>query len=511
VSDKKLPIGLQDFKKIREGNYLYIDKTRQIENVLERQGSFFLSRPRRFGKSLLVSTLHYLFQGKKELFKGLFIEDKWDFQEYPVIKISFSNIGYENGNLNMAIHDELIQIAKTYQIELTSGEKVKNLFRTLILALNEKFQRKVVILIDEYDKPLIDYLDKENLHRAIENRGILKSFYSVLKDADPNLQLVFITGVSKFSQVSIFSDLNNLYDISMTADYNEICGITQAELDANFEEELQLYGREEVRRWYNGYRFYPNATTLYNPFSILNFFAMGGDFRNFWYTTGTPTFLMKMCKENKVFEMKDISLSQTGLNSFDIENLNLAPILFQTGYLTIKDFNPIFKIYHLDYPNNEVRSSFIEGLLEIYSGSKEPITATLLDQFYQAMVQKSPDYLESAFNLLFAHIPYDLWFAENEKFYHIITHLLFTLLGVHIQSEVHTKNGRADVVIHFQNNIYCLEFKLDRTAEEAIEQIKNRGYLEQYASTQQPLHLIGINFSSANKKVEKVIWETVEY
>jgi hypothetical protein len=508
VLQQKLPIGLQDFEKIREGNYLYIDKTRQIENILQRQGSFFLSRPRRFGKSLLVSTLQYLFQGKKELFSGLFIEDRWDFQEFPVIKISFSNIGYREISLAPALNQELKSIAKQYQLTLEKGSP-SLLFIELILALREKFNKKVVILIDEYDKPLIDFLDKENLHQAIENRSILKSFYSVLKDADPHLQLVFITGVSKFSQVSIFSDLNNLYDISMLSEYNEICGITQTELETSFDEELKKYDKEEIRRWYNGYRWYPDALTVYNPFSILNFFAGNGDFRNFWYATGTPTFLMKMCKENKVYELNEVSLSQTGMNSFDIDNLNLAPILFQTGYLTIKDYNPIFKIYHLDYPNNEVRSSFLEGLLEIYSESREPITATLLDKFYHALVKQSPDFLESAFNLLFAHIPYDLWFAENEKFYHIITHLLFTLLGVHIESEVHTKNGRADVVIHFQNNIYCLEFKLDKTAEAAIEQIKNRGYLEQYAHSKQTLHFIGINFSSANKKVEKVIWETV--
>ncbi len=510
MSDKKLPIGLQDFKKIREGNYLYIDKTRQIESILSKEGSFFLSRPRRFGKSLFLSTLHYFFLGKKELFKGLYIEDKWDFQEYPVIKISFSNIGYREIPLEQAITKELHDIANNYELTLPN-EEPSILFKKLIVLLNKKFNKKVVVLIDEYDKPLIDYLDKENLHKAIENRGILKSFYSVLKDADPHLQLVFITGVSKFSQVSIFSDLNNLYDISMTTDYNEICGITQAELDANFEEELELYGREEVRRWYNGYRFYPNATTLYNPFSILNFFATGGDFRNFWYTTGTPTFLMKKSREEKFYQLENISVNPDELKNFDIERLRLIPVLYQTGYLTIKEKAGFMNNVFLDFPNQEVRESYYRGLADEYIQSQAYSPSGILDEILYAFQAKNSEDFQRSLNLAFAQIPYDLWQKENEHFYHAIVHLLFSLLGVYIQSEVHTKNGRADVVIHFQNNVYCLEFKLDRTAEAAIEQIKNRGYLEQYASTQQPLHLIGINFSSANKKVEKVIWETVEY
>jgi hypothetical protein len=506
MSIQKYPVGHQDFAKIIEEQFLYIDKTPFAYKLAERGGYYFLSRPRRFGKSLFISTLEYLFKGKKALFDNLYISDKWKFEEFPVIKMSFSRLSYENNSLVMAIKNELNTIAHSYDIELTQSEAVKDLFDQLIKLLKEKFNKQVVVLIDEYDKPLIDYLDKENLHKALENRSILKSFYSILKDADAHLKLVFITGVSKFSQVSIFSDLNNLYDLTLLSEYNEICGISQKELESNFVEELKLYNKEEIRSWYNGYRWHLRGETVYNPFSLLNFFSGGGDFKNFWYTTGTPTFLMNMCKEQGLYELRNVSLSQTALNSFDIDRLNIIPVLFQTGYLTVKSYNEVLKIYHLDYPNNEVKSSFIEGLLEVFSGSKEPISSTILDKIYTSFTQQAENDLRDAMNLVFAHIPYDLWIKESEKYYHLIIHLTFTLLGVNIESQVHTKNGRADVIVVFENNVYCMEFKLDKSAESAIAQIDSRGFLDKYKGSQHTLHKIGINFSSAEKKVSELIW-----
>lgn len=509
MSIQRYPVGHQDFAKIIRQGFVYVDKTEFVNKLAERGGYYFLSRPRRFGKSLLISTFDYLFRGKKELFKGLYIYDKWDFEEHPVIRISFSEIGYRTSDLSSAINSRLSEISEEYGLKL-KNDGIDKKFRELIHILHQKFNRQVAILIDEYDKPMIDYLDKDNLHKAIDNRSTLKSFYSILKDADRHLKMVLITGVSKFSQVSIFSDLNNLNDISLDHEYNSICGINQSELEINFKEELKIYDKEKIREWYNGYRWDVDANSVYNPFSLLNFFDKGGKFTNFWYTTGTPSFLMKMCKEQHLYELNDVTLTQTGLNSFDIENLNILPILFQTGYLTLSSYNSLLGIYHLDYPNNEVKRSFIEGLLEVFTESKEPISSAILNKLYKAITQHTKKDLEEAIDLAFAHIPYDLWHKENEKFYHTILHLLFSLLGVHIESEVHTKNGRADAIIHFENNIYCMEFKLDKSAEEAIQQIEKRGYLEKYEDSGKTLHKIGLNFNSENKKVDGIIWEVVK-
>jgi hypothetical protein len=506
---QKYPIGLQDFSEVIGRECVYVDKTKLVYDVVTRYKYNFLSRPRRFGKSLFLSTIHYLYQGKKELFKGLYIEDKWNFEEYPVIKISFSNIYYNVGLLENSLIQELLRIANTYEIKLNPREEIKTLFRDLIIGLNQQFQRKVVILIDEYDKPLIDFLDKENIHKAIENRAILKTFYSVLKDADPYLQLVFITGVSKFSQVSIFSDLNNLFDLTIQKDFNEICGLTQVELEKYFPEELKVYNKEDIKNWYNGYRWNADGTTLYNPFSILNFFAGHGEFRNYWYSTGTPTFLLKKSREERFYQLEMLTFDFDELQSFDIEKLQTIPILFQTGYLTIKEKDDISGNVVLDFRNKEVRLSYYRGLADQYIQSSCYSSSTILSQLIKSIKNENQEDFKNALNLAFAQIPYDLWQKENEHFYHAIVHLLFSLLGLHIQSEVHTKNGRADILIFYEAKIFCLEFKLDKSAEEAIQQIKSRGYLEQYQSSEKQLQLIGVNFSSSEKKVDKVIWETI--
>jgi hypothetical protein len=504
MSIQKYPIGLQDFREVITRGCVYVDKTMFVHKLLTTHKYYFLSRPRRFGKSLLISALDYLFRGQKELFEGLYIYDQWEFDEYPVIKISFANIGYREIPLEEAVLKYLKSIAVSYKIEIDL-DSASIAFRDLINQLYQKFDKKVVVLIDEYDKPLIDYLDKENLHKATGNRAILKSFYSILKDADPYLKLVFITGVSKFSQVSIFSDLNNLNDITTQEVYNEVCGISQQELESYFSEELEVFDKEKVKEWYNGYRWNLKGNTVYNPFSILNFFN-NGEYINFWYSTGTPTFLMKMCREQQLYELSNVTLSQTAMNAFDVDNLKIFPVLFQTGYLTIKSYNDLLGVYHLDYPNSEVKSSFVEGLLEVYSGSQEPISSEILHQLYLALTECDKTQLEKGINLAFSHIPYDLWINNKERYYHTILHLLFTLLGVRITSEVHTKDGRADMVIQLNNHVYCMEFKLDKSADEAIQQINERGYLDKYTGTNKTLHKIGINFSSVDKKVENIIW-----
>ncbi len=468
---------------------------------------YFLSRPRRFGKSLFISTLETLFLGKKDLFEGLYAYDNWQFEEYPIIRISFSNIGYRTMGLQKAIANTLSEIALQHDLALKSGEQhISNQFKELIETLHKKHQKGVVVLIDEYDKPLIDYLDKENLHKVKENRDILKTFYSILKDADPHLKLVFITGVSKFSKVSIFSDLNNVTDLSTMAAFNEICGISQQELEDNFVEELKIYDKEEIRKWYNGYKFHEKGSTVHNPYSLLSFFKGGGDHQNFWYATGTPTFLMKLCQEQHFYKFDTITLNQSDLGNFDIENLKIEPILFQTGYLTIVGYDPLFRNYKLSFPNEEVRESYLRNLLDTYIGSSRLNSSSILEDLLHSLRIQDNVLMQQAINAAFAHIPYDLWQRENEQYYHAIVHLLFSLLDVYIFSEVHTQQGRADAIVIHEDQIYCLEFKLDQSAEIALEQIKNPGYTERFKDKGFPIHHIGINFSSEHKTVEGIMW-----
>jgi hypothetical protein len=436
----------------------------------------------------------------------LFIEDKWGFETHPVIRFSFSSIGYREMPLDAAIELRMKSIANSYQLslEMRTGSLM---FEELIQKLHKKFGKGVVVLIDEYDKPLIDYLDKDHLHKAIENRAILKTFYSILKDADPHLKLVLITGISKFSQVSIFSDLNNLYDITLDARYNALCGISQTELERDFPQELKAYNKERIKEWYNGYRWDVNSESVYNPFSVLNFFGRNGDFANYWYATGTPTFLVKMCQEKGLYELQNVELSHLDLSAFDIERLQILPILFQTGYLTLKSKSAFLDLFQLDYPNLEVRSAYTKGLLEMYSHSHEPMSSSTMGALLRALKAGDAEDLKDAINQAFAHIPYDLWQRENEHFYHAILHLLFSLLGVYIQSEVHTKKGRADAVVVIEEGVFIFEFKLDKSAAEAIAQIHTRGYAESHRTGNKPVHLIGINFSSKTKAVEGLIWE----
>jgi hypothetical protein len=505
---QRYSVGLQDFKEIITGGYVYVDKTRYVHQLLTSSKYYFLSRPRRFGKSLLVSTLYHLFKGEKELFKGLYIADKWDFEVCPIIKISFAKLSYEHGQLEKALKDELKDIAIGHEIELKK-EALKDVFQELIFSLYRRFEQKVVILIDEYDKPIIDYLDLDQLDQARENRRILKSFYSILKDADPYLKLVFITGISKFSQVSIFSDLNNLNDLSMDLGYNEICGISQADLEHYFSKELEAFDQKKIRHWYNGYRWHIKGDTLYNPFSILNFFGKRGDFFNYWYTTGTPTFLLEMSKREHFYKFSEVTISSISLQSFDFENISLVPVLFQTGYLTIKDYDAVLDNFILSFPNNEVKAAYLEKLADTYIQPTSFPAKVILSNLLKALKAQSDQALKDAINAGFEHIPGPIWQKENEHFYHAIVHLLFSLLGVYINSEVHTKEGRADAMIQIDEGIFCLEFKLDKSAEEAIAQIHNKGYLKPHLDKGKPCHAIGINFSKETKKVEKLIWEEI--
>lgn len=501
---RKYPIGKQDFPKLRNEGFVYVDKTKFALELATLGGSYFLSKPRRFGKSLFLSTLESIFLGKKELFEGLHIHNKWKFEVYPIIRLDFTKIGYKDLGLKDALSQALDKIFETNGIT-TSETSLSQKFNDLIEKLAQKHEKGVVILIDEYDKPLIDYLDEDNRHLAKTNRDVLKNFYSVLKPSEHFIKFLLITGVSKFSKVSIFSDLNHLTDISTNIKFAEVCGITQEELEENFSEELEFYDKEKIRDWYNGYKFNPKGKSVYNPFSILNFFYGEGEYKNFWYSTGTPTFLMKMCRENQMYDFESIKLNQNDLGNFDIENLKIEPLLFQTGYLTIVEEDELFRQYKLTFPNLEVKESYLNNLIEAYIDSPQMQSSLILDGLRSFLKNKDSETLKQAVNHAFSHIPYSLWQKENEQYYHAMVHLMFSLLGVYIFSEVQTQKGRIDSIVMFSNEVFIFEFKLDKSAEEAFFQIENKGYADKFKNSGMPIYKVGVNFNSEKKEVEEIV------
>ncbi len=512
---RKYPIGLQSFKEIITGGYVYVDKTALIHQLVSAGKYYFLSRPRRFGKSLLVSTLQTLYEGRKDLFEGLYIADKWDFsQTNPVVVIYFNQMSLRDVGLKASLITTLKHEAERHQISL-KDEGVGFLFQELIQKLHAKTGRKVVVLIDEYDKAIVDYL--EELETAEANRNTLKSFYGILKPADEHLELVLLTGVSKFAKVSVFSDLNNLNDISLDKKFASIAGITQIELETSFAQEITNFAQEKnssqdeflanIKHWYNGYSW-GGAEKIYNPFSLLNFFSKNGDFQNYWFSTGTPTWLVKELQDKKMYDVEGIQSDETILSNFDYYHINPSTLLFQTGYLTIKHYDTKRQLYTLGYPNEEVRVSFMIHLSNAYrsdyQGQALPIAAGLEEALNNGDVAEAMQII----NVVFSTIPYDLWQRENEHFYHALIHLTFTLLGVYVQSEVHTSRGRCDAVVQTKDYIYAFEFKLDKTAQEALDQIAAKGYLAPYAQSGKQRVAVGANFSTPLKAVES--WLTAE-
>ena len=412
--------------------------------------------------------------------------------------------------MSIAIKKELRKLAESNGFELKSdsnGLMLRELIETIF-----KNQGQVVLLIDEYDKPIIDYLG-ESTEKALENQGILKGFYSILKDADDYLRMVFITGVSKFSQVSIFSDLNNLQDITIDYRFGGICGITQDELENNFSEALTPYDKEEIKTWYNGYAWDLNVS-VYNPFSLLNFFVKH-TFRNYWFETGTPTFLINLCKKMQFVDFEGITLYLEELGAYGIEKIDLIPLMFQTGYLTLKKQHED-DTYELDYPNLEVRRSFLNVLANAYIQDERKSGAVLANNLGQSLEEGNLEKVQQIINTLFKSIPYTIWQKENEPggvpyFYHAIIHLTFKLLGIYVDSEVQTSDGRMDVLVRLEKYVYCFEFKLggnplDNSAEKALEQIETKGYLTPYLHQGKTCIGIGVNFSREEKKVKEFVW-----
>ena len=509
---KKLPIGLQDFGELRRNGFLYVDKTELLYQLATEGKYYFLSRPRRFGKSLLVSTLAELFQGRQELFEGLWIHDRWDWQQtHPVLDFRFNKSGYKVSGLEVFLYEELADRAQAYGISLKKSSYPAQL-EELVIALSRQ-HGQVVVLIDEYDKPILDYLD--DVEQAQANREVLKNFYSVLKPLDPHLRLVLLTGVSKFSRVSIFSELNNLLDLTIYSDYATLLGYTQSELEHYFADRLdqlapQFGGREallaQIKQWYNGYSW-DAKHYVYNPFSILSFFAKKS-FENFWFETGTPTFLVKLLQRKGQYQFDEVTTSPLTFNSFELERIHPHALLFQAGYLTFKARQG--QMATLTYPNYEVKSSLLQYLLGEYTYQHPNDTAPQALRMSQALQEGDTEQFIQALNGLFASIPYQIFIADREAFYHAVTFLALSLMGVFVQVEVSQAKGRPDAVVHTSETIYVLEFKLDASAEAALEQIRQQGYATPYLSQGKVVKAVGLNFNAEQKALDQWQEEVIQ-
>lgn len=510
---KEYPLGIQTFSEIIERNLLYIDKTQQIFQLLGKKYCFY-ARPRRFGKSLMLSTIKALYQGKKELFKGLWIEHKWDWSKiHPAIHIGFSSMGHRVIGLEKAIHQRLDHIAKDHNITLKDADYTSK-FMELIKAV-AKQKGKIVLLIDEYDKPIIDYLGDE-VDLAEQNRLILKSFYSVIKDCDPYIEFMIITGVSKFSKVSIFSELNNLTDITFHRRYATLTGITQEELAENFKAEIKEFApffkmtekelMDKIKRWYNGYSW-DGQHFLYNPYSILAFFDFR-EFKNFWFETGTPSFLLQIMKQQGIIKVNDLIVDNSIFSSYSIRRLETIPILFQTGYLTVKSRKEN-DVYVLDYPNLEVRDSMMRSLIGELSYGETAFGRPMILHVRETLENKKLEALIRLIKSIFKNIPYPIFRAKGEFYYHSLIYLVFFYLGDFMESEVNTNDGRLDAVVKTKHYIYVIEFKLDKDGTTALQQIKDKGYAEKYYGDQREKILMGINFSSELKTIDDWKYEVL--
>ncbi|MGM9698957.1 MAG: AAA family ATPase [Prevotella sp.] len=507
---KRLPVGIQTFEKIRENDMLYIDKTEYIWNMIHLSNYIFLSRPRRFGKSLLVSTLQAYFEGKKDLFKGLFIETvEKDWTEYPVLRFDMSMGKHmDKEQLERYIGNRLVEYEKKYGITNPATDN-NDRFSMLIQTAYEKTGKKVVILIDEYDAPLLDVVHEDKTLPVLRN--VMRNFYSPLKASDPYLQFVFLTGITKFSQFSIFSELNNLKNISMRTDYAGVCGITEDEMLTQMYDyidafaEVQQITREEaiagLKQQYDGYHFTWPSPNVFNPFSLLNAFQ-DHDYTNYWFSSGTPTYLIEMLRKFNVVPA-DISKMQALASDFDAPTENMAsitPLLYQSGYVTIKDFDKATLLYTLDIPNNEIRVGLMDSLLPNYVNMRKEAGNTTIAKMYRALLNED---LDEMFRLLQAYlltVPY-CDNANSEGHYQQMLYVIFSLFGRYVDVEVHTPTGRVDIVMKTAKALYLFELKLNKSAETAMKQIDLKDYSSKFALSGLPIVKVGINFDPERQTI----------
>ena len=507
---KRLPVGIQTFEKIRENDMLYIDKTEYIWNMINLGSYIFLSRPRRFGKSLLVSTLQAYFEGRRDLFKGLFIETvEKEWTEYPVLRFDMS-LGKHMEKERLERYLLYILGENEKRFGISSDSKDPNVrLKNLVINVYEKTGKKVVVLIDEYDAPLLDVVHEEKTLPVLRN--VMRNFYSPLKASDPYLQFVFITGITKFSQLSIFSELNNLKNISMRPDYAGVCGITKEEtLNAMSDyiddfAEAQEITREEaiegLKQQYDGYHFTWPSPDVFNPFSLLNAFQ-DHDYTNYWFGSGTPTYLIEMLKKFNIVPSK-IGGASVLASAFDAPTENMSsitPLLYQSGYVTIKDYNRATKLYTLDIPNTEIRVGLMDSLLPNYVHEHYDEGGTTIGFMYEALYNED---LDKMFRLLQAYlltVPY-CDNANSEGHYQQLLYVIFSLFGRYVEVEVRTPTGRVDIVMKTTKAIYLFELKLNMSAQVAINQIDLKDYSSKFALSGLPIVKVGINFDPERRTI----------
>ena len=518
MGNKIYPIGIQNFESLRKDGYFYIDKTALVYQLVKTGRYYFLSRPRRFGKSLLISTLEAYFQGKKELFTGLAIEKlEKDWIEYPILHLDLNIERYDTPeSLGNILEKNLAEWEKLYGAEIS--ERTFSLrFAGIIKRACEQTGQRVVILVDEYDKPMLQAIGNQELQK--EYRNALKPFYGVLKTMDGCIKFALLTGVTKFGKVSVFSDLNNLNDLSMWNKYIDICGISDKELQENLEEEMHEFAeaqgmtyeqfRDKLREYYDGYHFTQNSIGIYNPFSLLNAFDRK-EFGSYWFETGTPTYLIELLKRYH-YDLEHMAHAETYadvLNSIygDEEPL---PVIFQSGYLTIKGYNEEFGLYRLGFPNREVEEGFVKFLIPYYTRFNKIEAPFEIQRFVQEIRAGEPDAFFRRLQSFFADTPYEL-VKDLELHYQNVLFIVFRLVGFYVKAEYHTSQGRIDLVLQTDKYIYVMEFKLDGTAEEALHQINDKQYALPFAADSRKVLKIGVNFSNTTRNIERWVVEELQ-
>lgn len=510
-----LPIGIQDFEKLRNGNYVYVDKTLFVYELTRTATPYFLSRPRRFGKSLLLSTLEYYFEGKKELFKGLAIEKlEKDWSEYPVLKISFGGGSYETKDKLLSTIDFILnKYEQEYGIKKQSENPSVRL-SNIILNLSGQTGKQVVILIDEYDKPILDALYTKFEE---QNRQELRNFYSPLKDLDKYIRFLFITGITKVSHVNIFSGLNQLNDISLNKDFCTLCGISESELEKYFEPEIENLAKEKeitvpeakekLALMYDGYHFSYTGEGVYNPFCLLKCF-MERNFGSYWFESGTPSFLIKSL-QNQPLELSTLVngriANENQFKNYDPDSKNMLPVIYQSGYLTIKGYDKEDETYTLDFPNREIEYGFLEVLLKKFITVPYDDMGLEINNMKQALKNKDIDKLLSIIKAAIADLPTVVKKDMCENYYESVTHLIFRLTGFNVVSELQSVAGRSDIIVTTKDSVFIFELKMDKgrdfeeVAEEALAQIDANGYAERFAVSGKTMYKVGVVFSSAGK------------
>ena len=513
----KYPIGIQDFESLRTNDYTYVDKTSLIYKLANEGKYYFLSRPRRFGKSLLVSTLSAYFSGKRELFKGLEMEQlEKDWKKYPVMHIDLNTDKYDSKEvleqrLNLFLSDWEEDYGRNIN-EVTLSQRFEGIIKRIAI----KEGMPVVILVDEYDKPMLQAISKKELQTAYRNT--LKAFYGALKSQDKYIRFAFLTGVTKFGKVSVFSDLNNLTDISMDARYQTICGITEKEMHEYFEEGIKFVAEnneltieetcEKLRKRYDGYHFHQKSEGIYNPFSLLNTFAKG-EFGSYWFETGTPTFLVQLLQRDK-FYLPDLTEQQVTadfLNSIDSIDESPIPIIYQSGYLTIKDYDKEFQIYTLGFPNEEVEEGFTNFIMPYYMNTGSEGGPMFIRNFVMALRQGKPEAFMKRMQVLFADSDYKI-VGDAELYFQNAFYVVTKLLGFYVDVERTISDGRIDMVAKTKDYIYIFEFKYDKDAHAALQQIEDKGYAKPFAADKRKLIKIGVNFSRQHRCIDD--WKVEE-